>query len=62
MLGVGVDFGTSNSTVAFLEDLFPGKVTVHDPFTSVAGGLAIASFHGYQQDVPPPQAWATDVA
>ncbi len=31
-----------------LEDYFPGKVVEHDPFTSVAGGLAIASFHGYQ--------------
>lgn len=31
-----------------LEDRFPGKVTEHDPFTSVAAGLAIASFHGYQ--------------
>ena len=31
-----------------LEKLFPGKVTEHDPFTSVAAGLAIASYHGYQ--------------
>ena len=30
-----------------LEELFPGRVAAHDPFTSVAGGLAIASFHGY---------------
>jgi hypothetical chaperone protein len=30
-----------------LEDRFPGKVTVHDPFTSVAGGLAIANYYGY---------------
>jgi hypothetical chaperone protein len=29
-----------------LEDLFPGRVTEHDPFTSVAGGLAIASYRG----------------
>ena len=25
-------------------DRFPGKVVEHDPFTSVATGLAIASF------------------
>jgi hypothetical chaperone protein len=31
-----------------LESRFPGKVTEHDPFTSVAAGLAIASYHGYQ--------------
>jgi hypothetical chaperone protein len=31
-----------------LEGLFPGRVTQHDPFTSVAGGLAIASYHGYR--------------
>lgn len=31
-----------------LEDRFPGRVTEHDPFTSVAAGLAIASYHGYQ--------------
>ena len=31
-----------------LEDKFPGKVTEHDPFTSVAAGLAIASYHEYQ--------------
>ncbi len=30
-----------------LENQFPGKVTEHDPFTSVAAGLAIASYHGY---------------
>lgn len=28
--------------------MFPGKVTEHDPFTSVAAGLAIASYHGYE--------------
>jgi hypothetical chaperone protein len=27
-----------------LEDLFPGRVVAHDPFTSVAGGLAIANY------------------
>ena len=31
-----------------LEARFPGRVTEHDPFTSVAAGLAIASYHGYQ--------------
>jgi len=29
---------------ALLENLFPGKVEEHDPFTSVACGLAIASW------------------
>jgi hypothetical chaperone protein len=31
-----------------LEARFPGKVAEHDPFNSVAAGLAIASYHGYQ--------------
>ena len=31
-----------------LEDRFAGKVVEHDPFTSVAAGLAIASYHDYQ--------------
>lgn len=31
-----------------LESRFPGKVTEHDPFTSVAVGLAVASYHDYQ--------------
>jgi hypothetical chaperone protein len=30
-----------------LERAFPGKVTEHDPFTSVASGLAIANFRGF---------------
>jgi hypothetical chaperone protein len=30
---------------ALLEELFPGRVEGHDPFTSVASGLAIASWH-----------------
>lgn len=30
-----------------LETQFPGKVKEHDPFTSVAAGLAIASYYGY---------------
>ena len=33
---------------ALLDERFPGKVVDHDPFTSVATGLAIASYHGYQ--------------
>ncbi len=35
-----------------LEQRFPGKVTEHDPFTSVAAGLAIASYHGYEFVTP----------
>jgi hypothetical chaperone protein len=31
-----------------LESLFPGRVEGHDPFTSVACGLAIASYHGHR--------------
>ena len=31
-----------------LERLFPTRVTEHDPFTSVAAGLAIASYRGLQ--------------
>jgi hypothetical chaperone protein len=40
--------GGSSQIVAvarLLEDFFPGRVTEHDPFTSVAGGLAIANYH-----------------
>jgi hypothetical chaperone protein len=43
--------GGSSQIVAvrqLLEVLFPEKVTEHDPFTSVAGGLAIADYHGYR--------------
>ena len=29
-----------------LEGRFPGLVVEHDPFTSVAAGLAIANYHG----------------
>jgi hypothetical chaperone protein len=38
--------GTSQITAvrALLEELFPGRVEGHDPFTSVAAGLAIASW------------------
>src|SRR3984957_13574941 len=42
--------GGSSQIVAvrqLLESLFPDKVIEHDPFTSVAGGLAIADYHGY---------------
>ena len=48
---VVVRTGGSSQIVAvrrLLEDFFPGKVTEHDPFTSVAGGLAIASFRALQ--------------
>lgn len=31
-----------------LEELFEGRVVAHDPFTSVAAGLALASHHGWQ--------------
>jgi hypothetical chaperone protein len=31
-----------------LEDQFPGRVEGHDPFTSVACGLAVANYHGYR--------------
>ncbi len=43
--------GGSSQIVAvkeLLERHFPDKVTVHDPFTSVAGGLAIANYFGYR--------------
>ena len=43
--------GGSSQIVAvkkILEDFFPGRVTEHDPFTSVAPGLAVASYHVYQ--------------
>ena len=35
-----------------LERAFPGKVTEHDPFTSVASGLAIANFRGLVTEEP----------
>jgi hypothetical chaperone protein len=43
--------GGSSQIVAvrqLLDRLFPGKVTEHDPFTGVAGGLAIADYQGYR--------------
>ena len=33
---------------AILESRFAGRVVEHDPFTSVAAGLAIASYHDYR--------------
>ena len=35
-----------------LERLFPGKVIEHDPFTSVAAGLAIADYRGLGETLP----------
>jgi hypothetical chaperone protein len=32
---------------ALLEESFPGRVEGHDPFTSVAAGLAVANFNSY---------------
>ena len=34
-----------------LDDLFPGKVIEHDPFTSVAIGLAIANYNKLGKDL-----------
>ncbi len=49
---VGVVIGTGGSSLIvavrdLLETLFPGRVAAHDPFTSVAAGLAIASHRHY---------------
>lgn len=33
-----------------LDGFFPGRVVDHDPFTSVAAGLAIADFHGLSME------------
>jgi hypothetical chaperone protein len=33
---------------SLLEELFPGRVEGHDPFTSVACGLAVANYHDYR--------------
>lgn len=35
-----------------LDTMFPDKVIEHDPFTSVAAGLAIAEYHGLGQETP----------
>jgi hypothetical chaperone protein len=42
--------GSSQMTAVeeLLERLFPNKVRAHDPFTSVAGGLAIANYFDYR--------------
>ena len=32
-----------------LDNQFKGKVVEHDPFTSVAAGLAMADYYGYDQ-------------
>jgi hypothetical chaperone protein len=50
--GVTVVIGTGGSSLIvavrhLLETVFPGRVAAHDPFTSVAAGLAIANHAGY---------------
>lgn len=50
---IDIVLGTGGSSLIpavkrLLEDRFPGRVVEHDPFTSVAAGLAVANFHGYQ--------------
>ncbi len=50
---VSVVIGTGGSSLIvavreLLDRLFPGRVAAHDPFTSVAAGLAIASHAGFQ--------------
>lgn len=43
--------GGTSETIAvrrLLEGLFPGRVEGHDPFTSVACGLAVANYYGYR--------------
>ena len=49
---IDIVLGTGGSSLipavrAMLDERFPGKVVEHDPFTSVATGLAIANYHGY---------------
>jgi len=41
--------GSSNivAVISLLQQRFPGKVVKHDPFSSVAAGLAIANYYGY---------------
>lgn len=49
-IDVVVRTGGTSQIVAvqrLLEQRFPGKVTAHDPFTSVAGGLAIANYNAH---------------
>ena len=50
---IDIVLGTGGSSLIpavkrLLEDRFPGRVVEHDPFTSVAAGLALASYHGYE--------------
>ncbi len=50
-IDVVIRTGGSSLIVAvrdLLEAQFPGKVIAHDPFTSVAGGLAVANYHNYR--------------
>lgn len=35
-----------------LDERFPGRVVEHDPFTSVAAGLAVANFNGWRFTAP----------
>tara|TARA_S200000501_G_scaffold86630_1_gene79618 strand:- start:60 stop:689 length:630 start_codon:yes stop_codon:yes gene_type:complete len=49
---VDIVLGTGGSSLIpavrrLLESRFPNKVVEHDPFTSVAAGLAIANYYGY---------------
>ena len=48
---IDIVLGTGGSSLIpavkqLLEDRFPHRVVEHDPFTSVAAGLAIANFRG----------------
>jgi hypothetical chaperone protein len=52
-ISVVIRTGGSSLIVAvknLLETMFPNKVAAHDPFTSVAGGLAIANYYGHSFD------------
>ena len=49
---VDIVLGTGGSSLipavrTLLESRFPNRVVEHDPFTSVAAGLAIANYYGY---------------
>ena len=49
---VDIVLGTGGSSLipavrTLLESRFPKRVVEHDPFTSVAAGLAIANYYGY---------------
>jgi hypothetical chaperone protein len=49
-ISIVIRTGGSSQMIAveeLLESHFPGKVRAHDPFTSVAGGLAIANYFDY---------------